>query len=405
MTWNRWSLMGFFLTRMAKAQGFLDPRVLFGQLQRFARPSEVWVPSELLRSGMTLQARGVLNSQAIQHNLDWIWPFWVYHQFNPHDPAFLPRAFNLSHINLTHRNWTALGVPDYADYPLVDPRGLVTPFFDGWSLDAWIIAENGASLIPAQMPYVHQQLNLDGLRVLTSSTSEGMYLRSQAEVIVDQSIPKCVVCYQALTSSQAWLLVCVRPFNTEGVSFVHDLDRLSDEEGWLVNGEHNVRLRLPPQSYAFSNYHDGDIARPGPSPREQVAIATDKIHCPVGMATAAALYALSPHQNFEVTVEVPLSKAPVRTTLWKEHLHNYCRIEVPDQSFQCLYETALRTLILHSPGDVYQGPFTYKRFWFRDAAFILDAMLATGLMKNMEAIVHAFPKRQTPLGYFKSQDG
>jgi GH15 family glucan-1,4-alpha-glucosidase len=62
-------------------------------------------------------------------------------------------------------------------------------------------------------------------------------------------------------------------------------------------------------------------------------------------------------------------------------------------------------MILHSPGDIYPGPFTYKRFWFRDAAFVLQAMTATGLLKNIEKIIDRFPGRQTPAGYFMSQDG
>lgn len=59
-----------------------------------------------------MHARGLLNSQAIQYNLDWIWPFWVNRQFDPRDESFVPRAFSLTHINLTHRNWTSVGLPD-----------------------------------------------------------------------------------------------------------------------------------------------------------------------------------------------------------------------------------------------------------------------------------------------------
>lgn len=132
----------FILRRLAKAQGFLDPIVVFFRLQRFAQPAEVWVPTELLRSGAILQARGLVNSQAIQHNLDWIWPFWVQRQFDPADAAFIPRAFSMTHINLIHRNWTAIGLPDFSCLPIVDPRGRVTPFFDGWSIDGWVMGEN-----------------------------------------------------------------------------------------------------------------------------------------------------------------------------------------------------------------------------------------------------------------------
>ncbi|MFO7715053.1 hypothetical protein, partial [Desulfosarcina sp.] len=45
----------------------------------------------------------------------------------PRDISFILRGFAFSHVNLTHRNWTAVGHPDLPYYPIVDPRGLVTP--------------------------------------------------------------------------------------------------------------------------------------------------------------------------------------------------------------------------------------------------------------------------------------
>ncbi len=96
---------------------------------------------ELLRAGVVFHARGLMNTGAIQHNLDWVWPYWVDRQFDPGDPSFIPRAFSITHVNLTHRNWTAVGLPDCDLLPIVDPRGLVTPAWDGWSLDGWIVTE------------------------------------------------------------------------------------------------------------------------------------------------------------------------------------------------------------------------------------------------------------------------
>jgi len=78
---------------------------------------------------------------------------------------------------------------------------------------------------------------------------------------------------------------------------------------------------------------------------------------------------------------------------------------LPDERVQFLYETALRTLILHSPEDVYPGPYTYKRFWFRDAAFIIHALLCAGLTGRAERALDRFPERQTRQGYFHSQEG
>ena len=98
-----------------------------------------------------MHARGLINSLAIQHNLDWVWPYWVECQYDPSNDAFIPRSFSLTQINLTHRNWTALGVPGSSEFPIVDPRGLLTPFYDSWSIDVWIIPNEGKPLIPSRL--------------------------------------------------------------------------------------------------------------------------------------------------------------------------------------------------------------------------------------------------------------
>src|SRR3989338_7625094 len=102
--WLKWLPWRRVAQRWIKGMGFLDPFKLFSQIRNFAQPSEVAFPIEILRLASNLQARGLINGQAIQHNLDWVWPFWAERQFDPKDPAFIPRAFSLTHINLTHRN-------------------------------------------------------------------------------------------------------------------------------------------------------------------------------------------------------------------------------------------------------------------------------------------------------------
>ena len=64
-----------------------------------------------------------------------------------------------------------------------------------------------------------------------------------------------------------------------------------------------------------------------------------------------------------------------------------CALQVPDPQVGFLFETAVRTLILHAPADVYAGPYTYKRFWFRDTAFALHAMLCAGLFDRAERAI------------------
>ena len=82
-----------------------------------------------------------------------------------------------------------------------------------------------------------------------------------------------------------------------------------------------------------------------------------------------------------------------------------CRLSCPDPRYQFLYDAALYSLVLHSPDDVYPGPYTYRRFWFRDAAFIIHALLCAGLTDRAERALARFPDRQTALGYFLSQEG
>jgi hypothetical protein len=54
---------------------------------------------------------------------------------------------------------------------------------------------------------------------------------------------------------------------------------------------------------------------------------------------------------------------------------------------------------------VYPGPYTYKRFWFRDAAFIIHGLLVSGLIQRAERALDRFPYQQDSNGYFCSQEG
>src|SRR6056297_646046 len=167
---KRWLPWNYLIKFAARRYGVMDPLTLMAQLRHFSQPSEIQEPIELLRAGIVFHARGLVNTRAIQHNLDWVWPFWVEKQFNPADVSFIPRAFSFSHVNLTHRNWTAIGQPDLAIYPIVDPRGLVTPLYDGWSLDFWLLTKEGSFLLPSRMDSVEQELQMnDNLYVKTLS--------------------------------------------------------------------------------------------------------------------------------------------------------------------------------------------------------------------------------------------
>jgi hypothetical protein len=387
----------------------VDPVAVLSQLHRFGQPSEVAEPIELLRAGVVFHARGLMNTRAIQHNLDWVWPFWVERQFDPADEAFIPRAFSITHVNLTHRNWTAVGLPDCARMPIVDPRGLVTPLWDGWSLDAWILSEDGRQLLPSRLPSVTQALDLSGgLAVATDAAMDGLSVSSRVDVVEDGRGLCCRVRLRALADAKAWAFVALRPCNPEGVSFVHEVAVEPGGSAWTVNGEEHIWFDTPPDGHQFSDYRSSDVHVRLPASADPTGV-----RCDVGLATAAAVFDLAPGDPREMTVRVSLAPPDSPRTgapgsdasRWDAALAGACRLRVPDERFQFLHDAALRTLVIHSPGDVFAGPYTYKRFWFRDAAFILHALLVSGLADRVERALDRFPGAQRRSGFFHSQDG
>jgi len=402
-----------FIAKVVMCQyGFLDPVKLISQLRNFTQPSEVTVPLELLRSGAVLHARGLINSLAIQHNLDWIWPYWVECQYDPRNEAFIPRSFSLTQINLTHRNWTALGVPDSTELSLVDPRGLVTPYYDSWSIDVWIIPEEGEPLIPSRCPNVSQKMVMDGnLCVITESSIEGLKLKLEAQVIGSAQVPLCQVKITGTASAKARLIVSLRPYNPEGVSFINNITIIEGSLGWLVNQENFIYFDKPADQCVFSDYHRGDVYS-----RLSLKENEKEISCKVGMASAAAVYILEAGISQEVTISIPLTKNKIEKEsysgyqetaglAWKKSLQGAVQLQIPDEHFKFLYTAAIRTMILHSPKEVYPGPYIYRRFWFRDAAFILYALLSVGLKERVRRSLDCFRARQTAKGYFLSQEG
>jgi len=403
VSWLKWLPWRYVVRRIARSQGFLDPIALLSRLHGFAQPSEVGEPIELLRAGVVFHARGLINSRVVQHNLDWVWPYWIERQFDPTDVSFVPRAFSITHINLTHRNWTAIGYPDCPELPIVDPRGLLTPFLDGWSLDGWLIADDGRRLLPSRAAVSRQRQELDsGVRVVTETAANGLALTSSAWVELDAAgAPVCRLRLQARTDSAASLVLALRPANPEGVSFVHQVGLSPGRDAWTVDGGQRVEFGAAAARHHVSDYRGGDVCIHLDDRDDQTGGT-----CDVGMVTAAALFPVAPGKATVLNATIPLeTTAPLAAGAWEAARRGACALSCPEPRYQFLYDAAVASLILHSPDDVYPGPYTYKRFWFRDAAFIIHALLCAGLTDRAERALARFPARQTTLGYFRSQEG
>ncbi|MEX1049591.1 MAG: hypothetical protein WED15_08690 [Akkermansiaceae bacterium] len=401
----------FFVKAAARRYGVLDPATLLARLRRFAQPSEVAEPLELLRAGIIFHARGLVNAKVIQHNLDWVWPYWVERQFNPADKSFIPRAFSFSHINLTHRNWTSVGMPDLDVYPIVDPRGLVTPLYDGWSIDFWIITDGGKKLLPSKLDddAVRQRLRLDPtLAVTTRCAHEGMELTSETRMIFEpQRSVELAITLDAAADEDGWLAVAIRPYNPEGVQFIDRIELLEGSYGLRVNREATVSFDRAPRALRMARYEEGDVYLD-----IRGSASHSHISCDVGMATGAALFRLEAGvpQQLEVGVSLErdlkkIAKTAIPGRSWETLLAANSTLRIHDPKMQFLYDAAVHTLLLLSADELVPGPYTYRRFWFRDACLMLHPLLVTGQVERAERILAGFPARQTLGGYFLSQEG
>ncbi|MEQ8516750.1 MAG: hypothetical protein RIC38_14170, partial [Chromatocurvus sp.] len=191
------------------------------------------------------------------------------------------------------------------------------------------------------------------------------------------------------------------PQNPEGVSFVSDVALEDGGTHWRIDNTASMYLDRAPDRHHGSTYREGDVLFKLPAGAEDASV-----HCPVGLASAAASWDFV--GEGEIGARIPLeatgSDVPAADA-WAQERERACRLECPDPHYRFLYDAAITSLVLHSPGDAYPGPYTYKRFWFRDAAFIINALLSVGLTDRGRRAIDCFFDSQTPLGYFRSQEG
>jgi hypothetical protein len=295
-------------------------------------------------------------------------------------------------------------VPFRSPISIVDPRGLLTPFLDGWSLDGWLLAEDGRCLLPSRTADYRQQQTMDpGVRITSETDMDGLALTSSVWVELESDIPVCKLHLQARTNTNAWLVLALRPQNPEGISFIHQVSLSKDRNAWTVDGTQRVTFSAAAERHHVSDYRRGDVFIHLKDLDDQ-----SEGHCNVGMVTAAALFPVKAAKGAEITATIPLTDIASEMLVadaWNIVHRDHCRLVCPEPRYQFLYDAAVTSLILHSPDDVFPGPFTYKRFWFRDAAFIIHALLCVGLTDRAERALARFQERQTELGYFRSQEG
>jgi hypothetical protein len=199
------------------------------------------------------------------------------------------------------------------------------------------------------------------------------------------------------------LVIAVRPYNPEGVSFIDSVRLARDRRSLVINERDVVRFNRAPEKCAMSSYEGGDVLHARPDASESI-----EARCAAGMVTATAAFSTDAPVEIRVPVQMeePNPARPLpRQGGWHNELKTCAHLRIPDERLQRLWDQAVSTVILHAPGEVFPGPYTYRRFWYRDAALILNALITLGAKERARRALELFPRGQLRDGYFRSQEG
>jgi hypothetical protein len=186
-------------------------------------------------------------------------------------------------------------------------------------------------------------------------------------------------------------------------------------------------FRQLPARMAGSTFEDGDSAQIVMSGKAGTTFPPH-LRCDVGLAQAAFIFPV-PHRT---SIQVALPLEPLRRTRrwglarrraartpelpavlppadavargWDVHARQGMQVTLPEGRLARAVEANRRFLLLfHDGADITPGPYTYHRFWFRDAAFMVAALDRWGFHREAAEVIGHFPDRQHADGFFFSQ--
>ena len=393
--------------------------------QRLGETVEVELPGELVPVGARTVFRAIRTRAAAQLGIDWIWPQWLERQLDPASPAFIPRGHLPVLTNVTNRNWTMVGNVGSRREAIVAPGGLVTPWYDGWSLDWWVEADDGWHF-PSRERDVRQGLVGSSPVVETRMALPGgdVAQRVYAAGVGDEEL--AVVETANRTPSPVTVALAVRPYNPEGLAVV---ERIGLVDGAVtVDGRPALLFPEAPVGMAGSTFLEGDVAHAVGDGRTATVLPSP-LRCEAGLAQAAFLFQLGTGAVLRAAIPLAAQRRTRRRGLARRRVERMpelpptlptsddvarwwaeaddaagMRLVVPEGRLAEAVEANRRYLLLFNDGDeITPGPFTYHRFWFRDAAYMLAALNRYGLHAEAAEILRSYPRRQHVDGFFFSQ--
>lgn len=390
-------------------------------------------PTELLPLGANMWSGYVLTSFARQLMEGWVLPYWLRLQSSPSSTSFVPHGHPWLTPNLTHRNWTGIGICGYPHEAVVDPAGLLTPWPFGPSVDVWLRV--GDTLYcPSEMEGVDQEL-VDNLPIVrTRSGSGDLLLTTTCFVAPFDTLPVAVCLVEVSNgrpaAAHAEVVVSARPYNPESICAVNELAYDETARTFTADGSPLLYLPQAPDRVLLSDLAHGDVAMLLREERRKAPTGAGvRVSEPAGLATGAAVYELrlpgggssavcfacplapGTHPGFSRMLSGRTAPPHAARALesqrveWSRTAAEGMRLRASDASLQRAFEVNKAFLLmLFDGGSITPGPSTYHMMWFRDAAYLVPTLVRIGHPGKAADILAAYPDRQDGEGFFRSHD-
>ncbi len=352
---------------------------------------------------------------------DELLPWWWQRQADPASPDVVPGPGAAQ--NTTHRDWVLLGTLGGAERAVVDPRGLVTPWPDGWSLDWWIGADDAWHL-PSRSAGVRQRLVEDAPVVETVVRIPGGDLVHRTwAVAAGEGVPEggaVVVELENASPVPVAVALALRPFNVLGRSAVGGITM----EDLVVSVDGRPAMILPKRPSRVTRRAPPVVIRSGPpspatrsatGPRPASAAAAGRRRRPSsspcrtrpGCAVLLPLVAARPgarrRSDPSVVLDPRAAADPERVASgWEAQARRAPRLELPEPRLGEAVAAARRFALLHAAGeDVASWPPTMVGGL--DTAELARALDQHGLHQEAEQLLLGFADRQGLDGSFASE--
>lgn len=399
--------MNFSLKFLLKIFKLENLKPFLESILNMGKKSEVTFPKELIPLNLEVLLKGLLTSRVFEVNSNWVFPYWIEEQLNPNNDVFVPRGANIFAINTTYRNWTILGSIESDEKGVIDLRGMISPKENSPSLDIFI-QYNEKFFFPSKEKIEQRFDPLNGiiktfyvgsdfeynLETFSSELDKGVYLKYN---------------FKSKKDGIYKIYFLVRPFNPESFIPIFKID-IKDNKIYVNSSLFLIPITKGFQFILFEDEHD--IV-------DNKVIEKKVVTSKYGLITGGLLYEFKLNKDEEKSFEIFLPqensyKDNLNFENAKEHKINFLNkereneleIEVPDEEITRIFKSNkiyLKSLI--NPKYITPGPLTYKKFWFRDSAYMIPALMKIGDLNRSKKILDYFKKKMTRDGYFQSQNG